>query len=82
MSEGANIRLERVERLLRELEYEVTRGVMEREIEPEMSWSKIMPGGPTGEVVAEFRIRPLAKGQWHIDDRRPPRLRIVSDTED
>lgn len=47
--------------------------------EPQMGWSKIMPGGPTGEVVAEFRVRPLAKGQWHMDDRSPPRLRVVDD---
>lgn len=63
MPDGANIRRERIERLLRELEYEVTRGIMEREIEPQMGWSTIMPGGPTGEVIAEFRVRPLAKGQ-------------------
>jgi len=79
MSDGANIRRERIERLLRELEYEVTRGVMDREIEPQMGWSKIMPGGPTGEVVAEFRVRPLARGQWHMDDRSPPRLYVVDD---
>lgn len=78
MSDEANIRRERIERLLRELEYEVTRGVMEREIDPEMGWSRIMPGGPTGQVVAEFRVRPLAKGQWEFEDRRPPRLRVVS----
>lgn len=79
MSADADMRRERIERLLRELEYEITRGVMEREIEPEMGWSKIMPGGPTGEVVAEFRVRPLAPGQWHMNDHRPPRLRVVGD---
>ena len=78
----ANIRRERIERLLSELEYEITRGVMEREIEPQMGWSKIMPGGPTGEVVAEFRVRPLAKGEYHFDDRRWPTLKVVGNTEE
>ncbi len=75
----ADMRRERIERLLKELEYEITRGVMGREIEPEMGWSQIMPGGPTGNVVAEFRVRPLAPGQLHMGDLRPPRLRVVDD---
>lgn len=77
--DDANIRRERIERLLRELEYEITRGVMEREIEPRMGWSKIMPGGPTGTVMAEFRVRPLSENEWHMDDRQPPRLRVIDD---
>ncbi|MFV1530634.1 hypothetical protein [Phaeobacter sp. JH209A] len=79
MSDGANIRRERIERLLRELEYEVTRGIMEREIEPEMGWSKILPGGPTGTVIAEFRVRPRRSNEFSFDDRQEPRLRVVSD---
>lgn len=79
MSEDANIRRERIERLLRELEYEITRGIIEREIEPEMGWSRIMPGGPTGTVIAEFRVRPRCDGEFYFDDRREPRLRVVSD---
>lgn len=79
MSESANIRRERIERLLRELEYEVTRGVMEREIEPEMGWSKILPGGPTGSVIAEFRVRPRREGEFSFDRREEPRLRVVKD---
>ena len=82
MSGESNIRRERIERLLRELEYEITRGVMEREIEPEMGWSKIMPGGPTGTVIAEFRVRPRRDGEYFFDDRREPRLRVVSDTDE
>lgn len=81
MSEGSNIRRERIERLLSELEYEITRGVMEREIEPEMGWSKIMPGGPTGTVIAEFRVRPRRDGEFQFDDRQGPRLRLVADDE-
>ncbi len=75
--DSANIRRERIERLLHELEYEITRGVMEREIEPEMGWSKILPGGPTGTIIAEFRVRPRGKDEWFYDDRRPPQLRVV-----
>lgn len=79
MSEKENIRRERIERLLRELEYEITRGMMEREIEPEMGWSKIMPGGPTGTVIAEFRVRPRRDGEMFFDDWQAPRLRVVAD---
>lgn len=82
MTEGANIRAERIERLLHDLEYEIVRGVMEREIEPSMAWTKIMPGGPTGTVVAEFRVRPLAEGEYNFNDRRGPLLRVVGDTRD
>ena len=80
--DDANIRRERIERLLAELQYEITRGVMQREIEPEMGWSKIMPGGPTGTVIAEFRVRPCNKVEWSFDDRQPPRLRSVSGDDD
>ena len=79
MSEDANIRRERIERLLRDLEYEITRGVMEREIEPEMGWSKILPGGPTDTVIAEFRVRPRREGEYFYDQQEAPRLRVVGD---
>lgn len=79
MSAAADMRRERIERLLRELEYEITRGIMEREIEPEMGWRKIIPGGPTGTVFAEFTVRPRTEGQWGVDDHRPPRLHVVGD---
>lgn len=37
------MRKERIERLLNELSYEITRGVMQREIEPDLRYSQLMP---------------------------------------
>lgn len=80
MGAGADIRRERIERLLRELEYEITRGVMEREIEPRMGWSKILTGGPTGHVLARFEVRP-SDGSDFLGGNQMPRLRVVGDEE-
>lgn len=79
MSE-ANIRRERIERLLRELEYEVTRGVMEREIEPQMGMEKILPGGPTGYVSFFFRVGP-SDGRGSTVLSQMPRLRVIGSDE-
>lgn len=57
-----NIRLERIHRLVRELQYEVTRGVMEREIEPDMNFRISIPGGPTGSVGFWLTISPEERG--------------------
>ena len=80
--DNANFRRERIKRLLAELQYEITRGLMQREIEPRMGWSTVMPGGPTGSVIAEFRVRPRNEGEMFFDDRQPPRLRSVSGNDD
>jgi len=76
----ADMRRERIERLLRELEYEVTRGVMEREIEPRMGWSKILPGGPTGYVMARFEVRP-SDGNEFTSEPQMPRLYVVKNDD-
>lgn len=54
-------RMERIKRLLRELQYEVTRGIMEREIDEEIGFRWYLPvsqkiGG--GVVLCEFRTQP------------------------
>ena len=77
MNAGGNIRMERIERLLSELEYEITRGIMEREIEPHFGARFHIPGGPTGTVLVEYRARPMPEGSYMIDDPRGPRLRVV-----
>lgn len=74
--ESANIRRERIERLLRELKYEITRGVMEREIEPRMGMEKIIPGGPTGYVTFRLDVRPSDGRSFAMQDQMP-RLRVV-----
>ncbi len=79
--DSANIRRERIERLLYELEYEVTRGVMEHEIEPRMGLQKILPGGPTGTVMLRFEIQPMRRDDQLFSGVDLPRLRVVGDPE-
>lgn len=81
MSDDANIRRERIERLLRELEYEVTRGVMEREIDPRMGFERVIPGGPTGYVTMQFHVQP-SDGRPSFSQDRMPRLRVVKSEDD
>ena len=55
------MRMERIERLLHELEYEVTRGIMEHEIDETMGFRFVVPVSraiPNGIVACEFRTRP------------------------
>jgi hypothetical protein len=80
MSEPANYRMERVERLLRELEYEVTRGMIEGDLDETLGFTFIVPISkaiPRGGVVrAEFRTRPvIAAHEPGLLDR--PRLVVV-----
>lgn len=54
-------RQERIEKLLHELEYEITRGMMEREIDENLSFEFIVPISINiinGVVVCQFRTRP------------------------
>ncbi|MGH6792537.1 MAG: hypothetical protein ACRECF_07345 [Methyloceanibacter sp.] len=83
MSETANVRQERIEKLLNQLRYEVERGMVEREIGEEIGfrfYSPISNSIPDGVVFCEFRTRPIPR--WHMDhDNLQPRLRLVSDGE-
>lgn len=86
MSEPANIRLERITRLLRELEYEVTRGIMEREIDEEVGYRFMIPVSqkiPGGIVGCEFRTRPAMAYEGAFYGTHPkPRLRVVAASDD
>jgi hypothetical protein len=72
-------RMERIERLLKELEYEIVRGMMDGEIDEEIGFRFYVPLSkkiPDGVVFCEFRTRPLPKGQMdpaHLE----PRLKVV-----
>lgn len=75
MSES-NYRMERIERLLRELEYEVVRGMMDREIDETIVFQFIVPVSqsiPNGTVMCEFRTRP----GMHFPFPQDQKLRIV-----
>jgi hypothetical protein len=79
MADTTNIRQERIEKLLRELEYEVTRGMLEKEIGEEMGFRFYVPISskiPDGVVFCEFRTRPTHRMNMHPDDLTP-RLKVV-----
>ena len=79
MTDNPNIRQERIERLLKELEYEVTRGMLDKEIGEEMGFRFYVPISnkiPDGVVFCEFRTRPVPRYYMHPDDLQP-RLKIV-----
>ena len=73
-------RMERIERLLHELRYEVQRGMMEGEINETLSFAFYVPISkvlPDGMVFCEFHTRPVAR--WHIGaENLEPRLKLVS----
>ena len=69
---------ERIERLLHELEYEVTCGMMENEIDEHMGFRFYVPISrkiPDGVVFCEFRTRPIFRYCMNPDDE--PRLKVV-----
>ena len=78
MSEAAKMRMQRINRLISELEYEITRGVMEREIEPDFHFCKLLPCHGRGDNLAKFEMHltPARKdtAPW---PPAPPRLRLV-----
>lgn len=56
------MRKERIERLLSELKYEITRGMMEREIDETIRFEFIVPISkmiPNGVVHCSFTTRPI-----------------------
>ncbi len=86
MSETKNYRLERlerIERLLDELRYEVTRGMMDGECPDEtMIFRFMVPVSkaiPDGMVYCEFRTRPVTREHGMFVGLEPlePKLRVV-----
>ena len=79
MAETANIRRERIQKLLHELRYEVERGMLEREIDEEICFRFYVPISRAfhdGVVFCEFRTRPIARHMMHPDNLQP-RLQVV-----
>ena len=74
-----NYREERIERLLKELEYELVRGIIEGEIAEEMHWRYIVGVSrkiPDGAVLCTFDTRPVTRYDICLVDMQP-RLRVV-----
>lgn len=79
MADTLNVRQERIERLLRELEYEVSRGMLEKDIGEELTFRFYVPISnkiPDGVVFCEFRTRPVPRHYMNPADLRP-RLQLV-----
>lgn len=83
MSKEADYRKERIERLLYELQHEVTRGIMEQEIDEHITHRFVVPVSPQtyptkGVVFCEFHTRPLEHyGMAPLPDPAGPRLKVV-----
>jgi hypothetical protein len=72
-----NYRKERIERLFDELRYEITRGIMENEIEEEFGFQFIVPVSKAiqdGVVECRFQSRPVFRS---MTDLSPTKLRLV-----
>lgn len=80
MPETVNIRQERIERLLRELEYEVSRGIMECEIDETLSFEAWIPSSRTylhGCVQILFRTRAHPRYPYMMNPEEHSKLRVV-----
>jgi hypothetical protein len=79
MSDAKAYRMERIERLLRDLQYEITRGMLEREIDETLTFQFYVPISqaiPDGVVACRFETRPIPR--WHMDPLDvQPRLKVV-----
>jgi hypothetical protein len=84
MADPTNFRIERIEKLLHELRYEVERGMLEKDIDETFRFRFYVPISrsiPDGVVFCEFRTRPIHRVMMDPEDIRP-RLRIVGQTRD
>ena len=76
----ANPRLERIERLLDELKYEVELGMIKREIDETIDFQFFVPISSTlrgGVVRCEFRTRPASSYEAAVSGDLKPKLRLV-----
>ena len=66
-----NYRQERVERLLNELKYEVTRGIMEGELDEYLTFTFLVPRPalPSEVVRCEFRTTPVTRDIQYLTER-------------
>lgn len=74
-------RLERIDRLLRELRYEIERGFMEQEIDESINYQFIVPVSrqvPGGVVACRFETRPIHRQSIMGKDLNlEPRLKLA-----
>jgi hypothetical protein len=80
MSDPTNFRMQRIEKLLYELRYEIGRGMMENEIDEEIAFRFYVPVSrriPKGVVACRFETRPIPAHMVDPRDGAQPKLRIV-----
>lgn len=80
MTDISGFRKERIEKLLHELRYEITRGMMDGEIEEEMNFRFYVPISKmikNGVVACRFETRPVPAHMVDPRDGINPQLRIV-----
>ena len=78
MSEETNVRWERIQRLLNELRYEITRGMLDGEVDETLGMEFVVPISrelKNGVVYCQFRTRPTLSVPFL--SREESRLRIV-----
>ena len=75
-----NYRQERIERLLEELQYEITRGMMEGEIDESLGFVFVVPQSKQlkgGVVHCSFRSRPVHAHSVLMIGFEKPTLKVV-----
>jgi hypothetical protein len=78
MPDPSNFRMERIEKLLAELRYEIERGMLEQDIDETIGYSFYVPRSvqiPDGVVRCVFRTRPISR--YEMESGTEPRLRLV-----
>lgn len=83
MSTPAQMRMERIERLLKELEYEVTRGIMENEINEHITWRFVIPRSRMiKNGVVECRFETVPNYAAFVDKGlKRPMLKLIDNSE-
>jgi hypothetical protein len=79
MSDPTNFRTERIEKLLLELQHEVTRGMMDGDIDETFQFRFVVPVSkkiPEGVVKCRFETRPSIDRYMATGDYSP-RLRVI-----
>lgn len=79
MTDKTSFRMERIEKLLHELRYEIERGMIEREIDETIQFRFYVPLSksiPDGVVDCRFETRPIPRHHMSSMDVQP-RLRLV-----
>jgi hypothetical protein len=77
MPDPTNFRMQRIEKLLHELRYEIERGMLEQDIDETIGFSFYVPLSytiPDGVVQCEFRTRPTPR---YMMEHSEPRLKLV-----